>query len=289
MRKLITLLSILYLPVTLFSQRSELGVMLGATYYLGDLNPSKQFVMSMPAGGLIYRYNFNFRWSVKVNAIFGYLRADDNITNIPQKDRNLSFRSPLFEISPQVELNFLKYQTGHKKYKFSPYLFGGICLFYFNPQAKFNDKYYDLQPLGTEGQGTTQYPDRKPYSLISFGIPFGLGFKFSPAKSINIGLEWGMRKTFTDYIDDVSKTYVNPDILRAQKSPVSALLSDRSETKHEPGAQRGNSKSTDWYSFASLTFTFKLGGSDKSCSAYPKRISYPKFFKKKVIPQNFPN
>jgi len=286
MRKLITLFIILYLPVMLFSQRSELGLMLGATYYLGDLkSSSNHFSMSMPAGGLLYRYN----WSIKVNAIFGYLAADDNITNPPQKYRNLSFRSPLFEFSPHVELNFFKYQTGHKKYKFSPYLFGGICLFYFNPQAKYNDKWFDLQPLGTEGQGTIEYPDRKPYSLISFGIPFGLGLKFSPTKKLNIGLEWGMRKTFTDYLDDVSKTYVDPTILSTQKSPMSGILSDRSEIIHAHDSQRGNSKNNDWYSFASLNLTFKLDFSDKSCSAYPKRISYPKFFKnKKVTPQNFP-
>jgi len=289
MRKQIILISLLYFPVMLFSQRSEVGLMLGATYYLGDLNPSKQFMMSMPAGGLVYRYNFNYRWSIKVDAVFGYLRADDKITNPDKKERNLSFRSPLFEFSPQVELNFFKYQTGHRKFKFSPYLFGGICLFYFNPQAKYDNKWYDLQPLGTEGQGTTQYPDRKPYSLISFGIPFGLGIKYSPYKAVNIGLEWGMRKTFTDYIDDVSKTYVDPEILRSQKSPMSAILSDRSEVLHEPNSQRGNSKSTDWYSFAALSITFKLNFADKSCSAYPKKISYPKFFKnKKVIPQNFP-
>lgn len=289
MRKLAVIIAVCIIPVISYSQKSELGIMLGAMYYIGDLNPSRQFAMAMPGAGVVYRYNFNFRWSVKANALFGFVRADDRITNPSKKERNLSFKSPLFEFSPQVELNFFRFQTGHKKYKFSPYLFGGICLFYFNPQAKYSDKWYNLQPLGTEGQGTTQYPDRKPYSLVSFGVPFGLGIKYSPAKNFNIGIEWGMRKTFTDYLDDVSKTYVDPDILRSQKSEIAAELSDRSEVKHLPGSQRGNSKNKDWYSFASLNISFKIDFADKSCPAYPKKISYPKFFKmKKTIPQNFP-
>lgn len=284
-------ISLLILLLTFFykvkAQRSELGILLGTSFYLGDLNPSTPFGMTQPAGGLIYRYNFNFRWSLKMDVLFGILKGDDNITNTPQADRNLSFRSYLLEFSPQAEFNFLKYQTGHHKYKFTPYLFAGLSLFYFNPQALYDGKWYSLQPLGTEGQGTTAYPEKKTYSLISVGIPFGLGIKYSPSKAINFGLEWGMRKTFTDYIDDVSTTYADANVLLLQKSQIAAELSDRSVTKHEPGVQRGDSNHNDWYSFLGLTMTFRLDFSDKNCAAYPKRILYPRLFKsKKKLPNN---
>ena len=269
------------------AQRSEIGILLGTSFYLGDLNPSTPFGMSQPAGGVIYRYNFNYRWSLKTNVLFGILKADDKITNKPQADRNLSFRSYILEFSPQVEFNFFKYQTGHHKYKFSPYLFSGLCLFYFNPQTQYNGKWYSLQPLGTEGQGTTAYPERKTYSLISVGIPFGLGIKYSPSKIINFGLEWGLRKTFTDYIDDVSTVYADANVLLLQKSYIAAELSDRSSPKHTPGVQRGDSSHNDWYSFLGFTMTFRLDFSDKNCAAYPKRILYPKLFKsKKKLPNN---
>ena len=261
------------------AQRNEIGLMVGTTYYLGDLNPSKQFLLAKPAFGLLYRYNLSTRWALKLDGLYGSIAGDDAVSKF-NVQRNLSFKSNIFEFSPQLELNFLNYMTGNKKKDyFTPYIFAGVSIFAFNPQAEYNGTWYSLQPLGTEGQGTTEVGTQH-YSLVDVAFPFGLGFKYSIGKSFCIGVEWGMRKTTTDYLDDVSTTYVDPAILKAENGPISAILADRSLTPNEPGTQRGNSNTKDWYSFAGAFITIKFkafkGG---PCPAYGKRQQYKEFQK----------
>ncbi|MDR0368082.1 MAG: DUF6089 family protein, partial [Bacteroidales bacterium] len=132
------------------SQSYELGICGGVSFYMGDLNPKSVFKGSRPAGGILFRYNINPRLAFKATALFGSLEASDAETG--DLVRNLSFRSPISEISAQVELNFLRLYNEKGLNPFSPYLFVGISVFSFNPQAKYNDTWYDLQALGTEGQ-----------------------------------------------------------------------------------------------------------------------------------------
>lgn len=266
--------------ISLYAQRNEIGLFLGTSYYLGDLNPSKQFFLAKPAGGLIYRYVFDRRWAIKMSGLYGTVYGDDSKAKF-NTVRNLSFKSPIFEISSQLELNFLPYATGNtEKEYFTPYIFGGISVFSFNPKAKYNGTWYNLQPLGTEGQGTSVY-GTSPYSLTKISFPFGLGFKYSVGKNVCIGAEWGLRKTTTDYLDDVSTTYADPVILSAENTPIAAVLADRSGTANNTGLQRGNSGTKDWYSFAGafVTFKFKAGG-NKSCPAYNKHYKFREYFKK---------
>jgi hypothetical protein len=130
-----------------------------------------------------------------------------------------------------------------------------------------------LQSLGTEGQGIEGQMD--PYSLVSVAIPFGIGLKWNVGKYVSLGAEWGMRYTFTDYLDDVSGVYFDQDILILQKGEVVAQLADRAVIKNQPGTQRGNATIKDWYSFAVFTATFKIGNEDTSChiryNVKPKR------------------
>ncbi|HQI45720.1 MAG TPA: DUF6089 family protein, partial [Bacteroidales bacterium] len=108
-----------------FGQRNEIGITGGITYYLGDLNPSKHFLLSKPAGGIIYRYTLNERWAIKMNGIYGTLQGDDAKSKF-NTARNLRFKSSLLEFSPQLELNFLSYKTGNSKEDyFTPYVFAG--------------------------------------------------------------------------------------------------------------------------------------------------------------------
>jgi hypothetical protein len=130
------------------------------------------------------------------------------------------------------------------------------------------------------------YPDRKHYSLVNISFPFGLGFKYSVGKNICIGAEWGMRKTTTDYLDDVSTTYADPVILAAEHGAIAAILADRSlknvgENVNNTGLQRGNSATKDWYSFAVafITVKFKTRGKG-SCPAYNKQYNFKEYFKK---------
>lgn len=271
MKKFLVIAIALFTFMSIRAQRNEIGLLLGTTYYLGDLNPSKQFLQAKPAVGLVYRYVFNQRWAIKMDGLYGSVAGADSISKFNIK-RNLSFKSPLAEFSTQLELNFLPYMTGNlTKNYFTPYIFAGISVFGFNPKAEYDGTWYKLKPLGTEGQGTSYY-NKKPYSLVNIAFPFGLGFKYSIGSNICIGVEWGMRKATTDYLDDVSTTYADPLILSAENTPLSAILADRSKVQNETDMQRGNSGTKDWYSFAGAfaTIKFKALRGDK-CPAYREK------------------
>lgn len=262
MKKISTILLFLLLTMVGLGQRSEIGAMIGTSSYLGDLNPTHLFAAPQVAGGIIYRYNFSPRWAIKANILFAEVAASDQQNN-NNYDRNLSFQSPITEISAQVELNFFKLYNIPARNHFSPYIFVGITAFSFNPKAELGGTLYDLQPLGTEGQGFEDENER--YSLTSIAIPFGLGLKVNVGKRVSLGLEWGMRYTFTDYLDDVKGEYYDNDILRRERGDVVADLADRSEIKHEAGTARGNVTTKDLYSVAAFTATFKIGNEDRSC------------------------
>jgi hypothetical protein len=276
-------LIVMLTSVASFAQRSEGGIFLGASYYLGDLNPNVQFGNSSPAYGLVYRYNLDTRWALKLNALYGTLIGDDASSVGWDKQRNLDFQSHILDFSGQIELNFFPYYTGSSKYTFTPYIFTGLAIFSFNPKTKYDGEWYELQPLGTEGQGTTAYPGRKSYALTQLSVPFGVGFKVSISKYVCMGFEWSMRKTFTDYLDDVSTEYPDPIKLAGEKGNLSAVLSNRSldvpgQTPIVAGMQRGNSHTKDWYSFAGITFTVKiLGKKDNGCRDYPQGHQYDEF------------
>ena len=266
----ILLICIVANPVT--AQRvSEVGPFAGVSYYLGDLNLNKHFFFSKPAGGLVHRYILNSHFAIKNSFLYGTVYADDSKSNNPtQVNRNLHFKSSILDISTVIEFNFLPFdgpegesvRAGSDKYYFTPYVFTGISLFSFNPQANYNGIWFDLQPLGTEGQGTIAYLNKKKYSLTQLSIPIGAGIKYDISKKVNFAFEWGIRKTFTDYIDDVSTTYANPVAISTEKGLVASRLSDQSldlDTKYgNVGRQRGNSKNNDFYSFAGAMLTFKL-------------------------------
>jgi hypothetical protein len=262
--------------------RSEVGIFLGGSYYTGDLNPNKHFLQTKFAGGILYRYNITPRWAFKVSALIGGLEGSDAKSKA-NVDRNLSFKSHIFDFSTQIEFNFLQYILGDKKHFISPYIFAGLSVFNFNPKANLNGTTYALHPLGTEGQGTTMEGKGKPYSLTSIAIPFGLGLKISPARFMSIGLEWGIRKTFTDYIDDVSTVYPEDQAtFEAENGPAAYALSDLSlpvESRGTHGGlERGNPRTKDWYVFTGLTVSIRIKGKTKRCAAYKQhpniRVKY---------------
>jgi len=219
---------VLLLPGVYAQKSGDFGFLGGTTYYVGDLNPAMPFRMTKPAFGILYRQNFNSRVSARIHAIRGKIAADDAISKA-NLDRNLNFESALTEGGLQFEINFFDYYIGSKQHRISPYLFGGAAVFLFNPQSLTTGA--SLPELKTEGQAN-------PYKTYAFSMPFGLGMKYSVTDKIGIGAEWGIRKTSTDYLDDVSTTYAAPD--------------------PKAGMQRGNSRDTDWYSFAGVSVTVKI-------------------------------
>ncbi|MDC0249504.1 PorT family protein [Flavobacteriales bacterium] len=250
-----------------FKPNTEIGVLLGASYYLGDLNTT-HFNQPLPTAGIIIRKNIDKRFAYKAEAMFINLQSDERKSeDTIAANRGLHFRSPIYEISGQLEFNFLPYQPGNPLYTWTPFIYTGVSIFNYNPQAEdANGKWVELKELGTEGQGTTAYSDRKKYSLIQFSIPMGGGVKIAVNESFNIILEYGARKTFSDYLDDVSTTFVggNGTTYPSDMSQNSIDMSDPNGT-HKNGEQRGNPDKNDWYSFAGITLSFKLNNNTQGC------------------------
>lgn len=136
--------------------------------------------------------------------------------------------------------------------------FAGAGVFNFNPQAHYNNKWYDLQPLGTEGQGII--PGKNKYSRISFDIPVGFCYYLKFSDLSKLGLVLTMRKTFTDYIDDVSTSYYDNNVLSEQNGELSAMLADRNLNRESgylnpSGSGRGNPKNKDNFAFVQLSYS----------------------------------
>lgn len=248
-----------------FFSGSEYGVMLGGTQYFGDLNDNYGFHYVRPAGGIFVRQYINPYLAVRGNLSFARLGYADKYSSNPyQKKRNLSFRNDIVEFALQGELNFVRFQTGDPEHRFAPYLTAGIGAFYYSPYTVYNDTKYYLRKLGTEGQNTEQYSNRK-YSHISACIPIGAGFKYWIKPGFNLGFEIADRLTFTDYIDDVSTTYVGDNNFANDPQLANAAfnLQDRSsenggEKLGRTGKQRGNNHTNDQYLYFMVNLSFQL-------------------------------
>lgn len=262
----IIILSLLLSPAFLMAQKNEMGVTGGVMYYLGDLNPIKHFKFPSPAVGVLYRHNFDHHFSIRGNVVGGYVYADDAKSgNGYQITRNLRFKSLVIEASVQGEINFFQFTPGnHKERFFTPFIFAGVGGFYFNPSVSTSSGTTYLAPLHTEGQGTI--PGRKPYLPVNVCFPFGLGIKWNPFKGATLMLEWGMRATLTDYLDDVSTRYADPNILSIHGKDA-VILADQSigVTVNNTDRQRGFAKNKDWYSYLGLYLTFRIKDKDGVC------------------------
>lgn len=237
--------------------------MLGVSSYKGDLNQSlfNPDFFHLSGGGFL-RKNFNSHWSFRLNVQAGTISADDALSdNAFQNMRNLHFRSRVLEAAGIFEFNFFPFQLAKSSSSnMTPYVLSGIAVMNFDPKAEVNSEWVKLQPLGTEGQGTNAYPDRKKYKRAQVTIPVGGGFKFKLSNRFGLGIEAAARRTFTDYLDDVSTTYADPAVLAAENGALSAFLSDRSLDRSEDhtGKNRGTYTDEDWYMFAGVYLSFTL-------------------------------
>lgn len=248
-------------------QEGEFGIGLGAAHYFGDLNTRAKFNRPKMAATVFFRKNFSNYISGRIAASFARLGYSDiyNKDNEYMYRRNLSFNSNVWELALQGDFNFFRFMPGEPGFNMTPYITLGVGAFSYDPFAYLGKEKVFLRPLGTEGQGSAQYPDRKQYSTMGISIPFGAGIKYSLNERVNIGFEILHRYTNTDYLDDVSKTYVDPSIFpaNADGSPSEAYrLHDRSGEIGEPigipGRQRGNSKQKDQFITAMFHVTFNL-------------------------------
>jgi len=182
-------------PFALFGQHFEVGFLVGGSNYLGELssNSSQIYLRETNlAAGAFAKYNINHLFALRAGFNYaGVSGKDSNSGNQAIIARNLNFQSDIYEGSLIAEFNILGYQPYNYTATFSPYLFGGISFFSFNPQGQLGDQLYDLQPLGTEGQNLATLPDRTPYGLVQMAIPMGIGFKYTLTETLNLGLEMG--------------------------------------------------------------------------------------------------
>ncbi|PHR47087.1 MAG: hypothetical protein COA32_09195 [Fluviicola sp.] len=245
-----------------FRSRSSFGFMVGGSYYIGDLNKYAHFRRTKLSGGVLYRYYVNSRIAIRGGVRYGKVEAyDSDASSSIQQQRNLSFQSEIWEVAGGLEFNYLNYKLGNDKYFFSPYLYIDIGVFRMNPQTKFNNELVDLQPIGTEGQGSS-LSQKDPYSLTQLVVPFGVGFKLNLGEKAAVSFEYGLRKTFTDYLDDVGGKYVDAELLAQENGSIASRLSDPSTSTLQMSGSRGNSATKDWYSMFGVMFTFSLGNPD---------------------------
>jgi len=247
--------SFLLFTLIVNAQTWEPGLFIGGAGYQGDLDTRNLYKTSALAGGVSIQRNFNPYFAFKLAYTHGKIAAADSSSKAGQPERNLSFHSQLDELSLMGEFNFMKYMPGYDpyKYRFSPFVFLGVGLTSFNPQADYQGQTYDLRPLHTEGQ-------TGDYTRSTLVIPYGGGIKYNFASSWNIALSAGYRYVRTDYLDDVSGTYANKALFT---NSTALALSDRSGERTgvylgTPGSQRGDSQKNDTYFYIGFTLTFTI-------------------------------
>jgi hypothetical protein len=242
----------------------HLGLFGGIANYQGDLiNSAYVGKLTRVAAGITGEYEVSSHLSLRAGFTFAQIAGDDEFnTKDYLKLRNLSFESNIVELS--LVAQYYTFSFDNKRW--SPYVFGGLAVYHFNPYIlTVDDEKIFLPPLSTEGQGLSGY-DNKRYSLTQFALPFGFGAKYAINDNIRIGAEFGLRKLFTDYLDDVSTNYADENDLRTQRGDLSANLAYRGDevaggnpAYPAKGAQRGGAEQKDWYYLTGLTLSFRLG------------------------------
>ncbi len=261
---------LLVVSATLPAQTNDypyhIGLIAGAAHYSGDLTDRPLVPEQIrPALGITGGMMLNRFIGIRATGMWFTLSAADSHSEDPIRNaRNLSFRSRIWEGSVQVVV-----MAAFGKQIITPYLCGGVAAFRFNPKAKYNGEWVALQPLGTEGQGLHPLQMRK-YKLSSWGLPIGLGCRYRLTKQLALFAEAAYRKTFTDYIDDVSTNYYSKTELIEKRGEVAAALSDRSSevigenNLFSAGSVRGNPNYNDGYFLLTFTAAWSLGNSQSS-------------------------
>lgn len=272
----------------------EVGLNIGPSFFLGDLGGNhgegtrfvKDVNLSLTKimkGAFVTVYPKEWL-GVRAAAQFGMLESADEIIDtkgrpeLYRKERNLDFRSKIFEAYVAAEvypLQLLLNRYGDYNPRLLPYGVFGVGMYKYNPQGSLTDgngnkRWYDLKPLHLEGQGFDEYPERKEYSLTQMNIPIGAGVKYLLTEKINISFELLLRKSFNDYVDDVSTTYIDPALYDKYLSPQNAALarqlsdkminmvSNPNVTRFSSGTQRGNPNQNDSWFTTFIKFGWKL-------------------------------
>lgn len=298
----IILLLLLFQPS--FSQLSfkydilEAGFSISPSNLLGDLGGN-----AGRGGGLLKDNNisntklllgahlsiFPTEWyGIRMAGTYGTIAGDDALIKgkggeeESRKARNLNFKSKILEGMLAIEFYptvFLEEDRTDRFHKIRPYIVAGIGAFHFKPKGhdEVTSEWVNLKQLRTEGQGFAEYPDRKPYKLYQVNIPLGIGIKYFINEKVSISTEMLLRKTFTDYLDDVSTTYIDNNLFYANMPTDMAILANRmsdksvSSSNRNAGEMRGKSSNMDSYYSAGIKLSFLLGTNSNQYLRCPVR------------------
>jgi len=254
------LVALLLIAKTCVGQQWEAEIFTGVSAYNGDLTQGYLSSKTIkPAFGLNMKCEIDGTYVIRAGISYGKIIGDDKFNKDKDLvDRNLSFQSNILEGSLCIELNLFESDL----FKGYPYIFAGVGFYHFNPYAfdKNGTKTF-LQPLGTEGQGLSEYPSKKPYSRTQFCVPFGGGLKLNLTTKFDLIYEVGYRYLFTDYLDDVSGTYADAETMLIKRGQTAEELAYRQTTGNAiSGDIRGNPKVKDWYYFNGFKLLYHLGG-----------------------------
>ena len=261
---------------------------IGPTGFLGDLGGSYtygthfikdyNFATTRFCVNTGVRYKAYSRFAVKAMLSGAMVSGNDAYSKDEiRQNRNLNFRSPIIELSVQGEYYFINdvsknrysisgLRSKKKKTKLSCYLLAGIGMFYYNPQEKYGGNWYDVRKYHVEGQGMPGGP--KQFSNVSLALPIGIGYREAISKRWSIGMEFGIRKTFTDYIDGVSGNYYDQAKLIKAYGPIAGALADPNLGKIDgatmAGQERGNPRYKDTYMFLTVNVGYKFTKSHRT-------------------------
>ncbi|MEO9023116.1 MAG: DUF6089 family protein [Ginsengibacter sp.] len=246
-----------------YVQEGEFGITAGVAHYFGDLNNRGAINRPKIAIGGFFIKQFTNYTSVRLSGHYAMLGYSDRYSkNEFQQRRNLSFNTNIFEIALQGDFNFFKFIPTDPNHRFTPYATLGIGVFSYDPYAYYQNQKVYLRPLNTEGE--TFYKGRKAYGNLAVCFPIGFGFKYAVSDKVNLSFEVTHRFTTTDYIDDVSTTYIGADKfppVNGGKS-LAGIMQDRSYETGTPigieGRQRGFSKQKDQYATAEIGISINI-------------------------------
>ncbi len=289
----------------------ELGLALGPSFFLGDLGGSKgigktfvkdvDFPLTKVCKGLYINF-YPAEWlGFRLAGNLGQLEGDD--AQAPNKGgaerfrlyRNLNFKSALTEgyLAMEIYPTVLLESYDGLQYKLRPYGLAGFGIFHFNPKSQYiqpngNKQWVELKPLHLEGQGFPEYPTRKEYSLTQQEIVMGGGFKYYIKENMYVGFEILHRKTFTDYLDDVSTKYIDPYYFDVHLAPDKAIIARQMmyrENLYNPSVnrpyintQRGDSKLNDAFFSGMLRLGWRLNGSNSPNGRARRQLKCPVFY-----------
>jgi len=247
-----------------YVQEGEIGFAnIGLAHYFGDINNRSAIDYPKPALGIFVRKQFGNYVALRLGGNYAVVGYADQFSKVEfQQRRNLNFESKILEATVQGDFNFFRFVPGDRTYPFTPYATFGVGIFKFDPYTYLQGEKYFLRILGTEGQGSSAYPDRKPYKSYAICYPFGMGIKYNVFKNINLAFEVVYRYTSTDYLDDVSTTYAGDAVFPIGSGGPAYLLQDRSYLTGSrigiTGKQRGFSEQNDHYVFAQLALSISF-------------------------------